>query len=192
MHLRKDHFPTSERVSVILEAMAHSKFLKRTIVMPTRLIFMVSIIIVPPNVFDLFLFDVDTDSRKNHSNGGANDMTRDMEETVDLIRGPTTRVMAKKIEEEHKGNVALFGKSFQDLTLYPMEGEYKNRRGNKILLISKMQVKEPKEARMEDLDGSIIKWKGNEGLPLEVGDPLPEKVTFYSKRDKRTTTHHLR
>lgn len=44
-------------------------------------------------------------------------MTRDTQETVDLMTGLVTRAMAKKVEEENKGIVVMFMKSFCGLAL---------------------------------------------------------------------------
>lgn len=49
------------------------------------------------------------------------------------------------MEEEHKEKMALFEKSFQDLTWYALEEEEEDRSGAKILLISLVQVMEPKK-----------------------------------------------
>lgn len=43
-------------------------------------------------------------------------MTRDVQETVHSMQGPITKAMAKRMEEERKGKVALFEKMFQNLT----------------------------------------------------------------------------
>lgn len=55
-------------------------------------------------------------------------MSPDVQKMVELIRGLITRVMARTIEEENKRRVALFEKSFQDLTWYTMEGEDEMKR----------------------------------------------------------------
>lgn len=79
----------------------------------------------------------------------------------------------------------LFEKSFPDLSWYAMEGEDKDQRGIKILLISMVEVKKPKEARMEDLDGLNIKWKLNEGLTASSrGHPTSCDNLLFQERQK--------
>lgn len=72
-------------------------------------------------------------------------MTWDAQEMVDLLQGSVTRVMTRKREKEHKGKVALFEKSFQDLTWHVLEGKEEGLRGSKTLLYSMVQLKEQQE-----------------------------------------------
>ncbi|KAI5667958.1 hypothetical protein M9H77_17811 [Catharanthus roseus] len=66
--------------------------------------------VVPP----LLLFE-GIDSRTNPSKGGADGITRKVQRTVELLQGPVTRAMARRIEEEHLGKIARFKKMIQDL-----------------------------------------------------------------------------
>lgn len=50
-----------------------------------------------------------------------------------------------------------------------LEGKEEKSRGSKVLLLSKVQVKEPKEVRMEDLKDSNIKWMAKQDLPPTKG-----------------------
>lgn len=43
------------------------------------------------------------------------DMTRDAQEMVELLQRPVAKAMARKMEKEHKGKLALFEKIIQDL-----------------------------------------------------------------------------
>ncbi|KAI5648911.1 hypothetical protein M9H77_34916 [Catharanthus roseus] len=42
-------------------------------------------------------------------------MTRDVQETIELLQGRVTRAIARRIEEEHRGKIAIFEKMIQDL-----------------------------------------------------------------------------
>lgn len=54
------------------------------------------------NVFYLSLFDASEDSRTNLFKRGANDLSRDEQETVKLFRGPISRARAKEIKDRAK------------------------------------------------------------------------------------------
>lgn len=82
-------------------------------------------------VSDLSLFDADANSRTTPFKGGVDDITRDSQETVDLMRGSIIRAMAKKIEEENKGMVAMFENSFYELTWYELEREKEDQKALK-------------------------------------------------------------
>ncbi|KAI5648569.1 hypothetical protein M9H77_34574 [Catharanthus roseus] len=45
----------------------------------------------------------------------ADGMTRDVQKTVELLQDPVTGVMARRMEEEHQGKIAIFEKMIQDL-----------------------------------------------------------------------------
>ncbi|KAI5661653.1 hypothetical protein M9H77_20976 [Catharanthus roseus] len=108
--------------------------------------------------------------------GGANSITRDEQEIVELLQGPVTRAMPRRMEEEHRGKIAIFEKVIQDLA-WQVIGEQRAFRGNMTLLFSKLQVKEAKGSSLEELDAS--KSKKKEGLDLNVGGRI--HPTFYSK-----------
>ncbi|KAI5681644.1 hypothetical protein M9H77_02872 [Catharanthus roseus] len=55
------------------------------------------------------------DLRTNPFKGGADGMTQDAQETVELLQGPITRAMTRRIEEEHRGKRVVFEKMIQDL-----------------------------------------------------------------------------
>lgn len=66
------------------------------------------------NVAHLLYIFIGEDSRMNLFKGRVDGMTWNAQET-DLMRGPITRTMARKIEEENKGKVAMFNRNFQEL-----------------------------------------------------------------------------
>lgn len=49
------------------------------------------------------------------------DMKRDTQEMVDLLSGPITRAMARRIAKKAKEKVTLFERSFHSLALYKFE-----------------------------------------------------------------------
>lgn len=49
------------------------------------------------------------------------DMTWDVQEIVELLQGPITRAIAKRMDKEQKGKVSLFEKIIQDLTWLVLE-----------------------------------------------------------------------
>ncbi|KAI5652908.1 hypothetical protein M9H77_30095 [Catharanthus roseus] len=53
--------------------------------------------------------------RMNPFKRGEDSMTWDAQGTVQLLQGPVTRAMARRIEEEHRGKIAKFEKMIQDL-----------------------------------------------------------------------------
>ncbi|KAI5674118.1 hypothetical protein M9H77_14482 [Catharanthus roseus] len=65
--------------------------------------------------------DESTDLRTNPFKGRTDSMTRGGQETVELMQGPITRAKAKRMEEEYKGEVALFETMLQDLAWHVLE-----------------------------------------------------------------------
>lgn len=111
-----------------------------------------------------------------------------MHETVDLKRGPVARAMAKKIEEENKGWQHCSRRAFKSLLGMVLKGKMRT----KTLLVSIVQGREPKEASLENLEGSNPKWRQVEDLPLAVGPTLPATVFFYPKKAMGSNpTNHI-
>ncbi|KAI5653437.1 hypothetical protein M9H77_30624 [Catharanthus roseus] len=54
------------------------------------------------------------DSRTNSFKGRADGMTRDTQETVELLQGQVTRAMARRMEEEHQRKIVVFEKMIED------------------------------------------------------------------------------
>lgn len=82
-----------------------------------------------------------------------------MSMSMELFQGPVTRTIYRKIEEENKGMVAMFKKNFQGLAWNALEGEDKDQRGSKTLVISIMKEWKSKESSIEDFGDLNIKWK---------------------------------
>ncbi|KAI5672338.1 hypothetical protein M9H77_12702 [Catharanthus roseus] len=94
-------------------------------------------------------------------------MTRDAQETVKLLQCLVTRAMAKRMEEEHQGKIAIFKKMTQDLA-------------SQTLLFSELQVEEAKETSLEDLEAS--KPNREEDLsPIAGGKILLPSMIGHSK-----------
>ncbi|KAI5667744.1 hypothetical protein M9H77_17597 [Catharanthus roseus] len=55
------------------------------------------------------------DLRMNSFKGGADGMPQDVEGTIELLQGLVTRAMARRMEKEHRGKIAIFKKIIQDL-----------------------------------------------------------------------------
>ncbi|KAI5682208.1 hypothetical protein M9H77_03436 [Catharanthus roseus] len=83
------------------------------------------------------------DSRMNPFKERGYGMTENEHENVEIFQGP-----------ENKGKVALFEKMIQDLDWHVVERQKEELRGSKTLLLSMVQVKEPKETSVEELEAS--------------------------------------
>ncbi|KAI5652316.1 hypothetical protein M9H77_29503 [Catharanthus roseus] len=77
---------------------------------------------------------------------------RDAQEIVELLQGPVTRAMARRMEEEHRGKIAIFKKMNEDLGWQVIGAQEGALTGTKTLLFSKLQVEEAKETSLEDLE----------------------------------------
>ncbi|KAI5667471.1 hypothetical protein M9H77_17324 [Catharanthus roseus] len=62
----------------------------------------------------LWLFE-GTELRTNPFKGGADGMTWVAKGTVELLQGPTTRAMARRMEKEYRGKIAIFKGMMRDL-----------------------------------------------------------------------------
>lgn len=86
--------------------------------------------------------------------GNKLDMTPDAQEIVDLIKKQVTREMVRKMVEENKGMVALFKQSFRGIAWFELEGEDRDRKGTKTLLVSMGQDKSQGKTSLDDLEAS--------------------------------------
>lgn len=91
-----------------------------------------------------------------------------MQETVNLIRGPVTRSMAKKIEEENNGMVALFGNNFQDLSWHALEKEDEDKYGTKTLPGIRGARDGIRGSNIGGLEGLNYMWPREEDLPSAI------------------------
>lgn len=78
-------------------------------------------------------------------------MTRDAQETVNLLRGPVTRARAKRMEEEYKEMEELFENMLENFTWHTLEERGEEFKGSKTSLLFKVKMKESKEANLEVL-----------------------------------------
>lgn len=103
-------------------------------------------------------------------------MTRDAKETVKLMQGPITRMKAKRIEEESKGEVTLFGRMLQDLAWHVLEEQLEDSRGSKTFLLLRAQIEESKERDWKDWKLKKKKKTNKRGvfwsLPATVGSTV--------------------
>ncbi|KAI5669020.1 hypothetical protein M9H77_18873 [Catharanthus roseus] len=81
-------------------------------------------------------------------------MTRNVQETVELMQRPIMRAKAKRMEEEYKGEVALFEKMLQDLAWHVLEEQREDFGGSKSFLFSRVQMEETKKESLEGLEAS--------------------------------------
>ncbi|KAI5653741.1 hypothetical protein M9H77_30928 [Catharanthus roseus] len=72
--------------------------------------------------------------------------------TVKLFQGPVTRVMARRMEEEHQGKIAIFKEIIQDLGWQVIGVQQQDFRRSKTFLLSSVQAEESKEARLGNLE----------------------------------------
>ncbi|KAI5664512.1 hypothetical protein M9H77_23835 [Catharanthus roseus] len=105
----------------------------------------------------------------------ADGMTRDAQEIIELLQVSITRAMAKRMEEKHRGKIAIFEKMTQDLAWQVTEAQEGAFRGTKTLLLSKLQVEEAKETNLEDLEASKTK---NEEVNSTTSGRVPPIVGF--------------
>lgn len=55
---------------------------------------------------------------------------------MELLQGPVIKSMAKMMEEEHKGKVTLFKKTFQDFSWHVLDGPEEDPRDSTTFLLS--------------------------------------------------------
>ncbi|KAI5663060.1 hypothetical protein M9H77_22383 [Catharanthus roseus] len=72
--------------------------------------------------------------------------------TVALLQGLVIRAMARIIEEEHQGKIAIFDEMIQDLAWQMIGAQEEDFRRSKTFLLSSVQVEESKEASLGSLD----------------------------------------
>ncbi|KAI5648853.1 hypothetical protein M9H77_34858 [Catharanthus roseus] len=84
-------------------------------------------------------------------------MTRKAQPTVELLQGPVTRAMARRMEEEHQGKIAGFKKMIRDVAWQVIGDQEEDFKRSKTFLWSSVQVKEFKEASLGRLEASKTK-----------------------------------
>lgn len=82
------------------------------------------------------------------------DMTRDAQESVDLFKDQSQGKWLERWRKSTEGRSLCLKRSFEILFGCVLEGKEKDPRRTKILLFSMVQLKEPKETSMKDLEGS--------------------------------------
>lgn len=105
-------------------------------------------------------------------------MTRNTQETENLMKGLVTRLIERKIDGENKEIVALFEKNFQDLAWNALEGKDEDQRSTNIFLISMAQERGTKINK----SGRFRRSKAHAGgrRPIAGGKiPLPSTITYH-------------
>ncbi|KAI5657996.1 hypothetical protein M9H77_26789 [Catharanthus roseus] len=110
------------------------------------------------------------DLRMNPFKGGADGMTRKVQETVELLQGPVTRARARRMEEEHRGKIVKIKKMIQDLAWQVIEDQEENFKRSETFLFSRVQMEESKEPSIEGLEAS--KTKREPFLNLTAGSRI--------------------
>ncbi|KAI5662946.1 hypothetical protein M9H77_22269 [Catharanthus roseus] len=105
-------------------------------------------------------------------------------ECLELLQGPVTRAMVRRMEEEHQRKIAIFKKMIQDFAWQLIGAEEEDFRGSKTFLLSRVQVEESKEASLRSLEASKSKEEGFWTLPQPVGSARGGR--------KIRPTYHLR
>ncbi|KAI5681924.1 hypothetical protein M9H77_03152 [Catharanthus roseus] len=88
---------------------------------------------------------VGMDLRTNPFKRGADGVTRDVQEIVELSQGPVTKAMARRMEEEHRRKIAIFEKMIQDLAWQVIGAQGGAFRRTKILLFPSCKWRKPKK-----------------------------------------------
>ncbi|KAI5653396.1 hypothetical protein M9H77_30583 [Catharanthus roseus] len=92
------------------------------------------------------------DTRMNPFKGGVDGMTLDVQGTVELLQRLVIRAMARRIEGEYQGKIAIFKEMIQDFSWQVIGAQEENFRGSKTFLFSSVQVQESKQASLGSLE----------------------------------------
>ncbi|KAI5671389.1 hypothetical protein M9H77_11753 [Catharanthus roseus] len=117
-------------------------------------------------------------------------MTWKAQGIVELLQGPVTGAMARRVEEERLGKIAEFKKMIQDLSWQVIGDQEEDFERSKTVLWSSVQVEESKEANLGNLGASKNQKNDFFGPTANGRSILISTVRFWQRKDWKYLTYH--